>query len=194
MQINTRNIIFAGVILIISLFNTTDFVAAADWTTTVDYGDAGYSETGNWKTWVFPPAVGGGYRYLTLEIAGVTNRKGEAFWSTQVPVNGMYKVEISYRLTENRTSDADFYIHDGNNQSHHVVVNQRSSDNKGYLTWKTLGSFQWHKDQTALIELDGTDDTQSDEADAVRWTLVEELQPDIILPPVLHPLLHGQNF
>ena len=162
---------------------------AADWSITVDDGGPGYTETGNWKSWVFPPAVGGSYRYLTREIAGVANRKGKAYWATVVPETGIYKVEVSYRLTENRTYDADFFVHDGEGNSHHFVVNQRSHDTKGYLTWKTLGNFQWKANQKALVELDGTDDTLSDEADAVRWTLVEIIQPESTLPPVLDTLL-----
>jgi predicted secreted protein len=170
---NIKTIFVTGLILIAGLCIIADIVVAAPWTQTVNDGDAGYSETGNWKSWFFGPAVGGSYRYLSLEIAGIENRKGKASWSVQIPQTGMYKVEVSYRKTENRTYDADYYVHDGNQKAHHFSVSQWSNPTEEHLTWTTLGTFAWNKDQTSVVELDGTDDTQSDEADAVRWTLVE---------------------
>lgn len=173
----TRSFFLIGLVLIAGTSINADFAAAEDWTKTIDYGDSGYSETGNWASWTFGRAVGGSYRYLTKETAGVENRKGKAFWKTKVPVYGRYRVEISYRRTANRTTDADFFVHDGFGDTYHFIINQKADPTENHLTWTTLGTFHWHKDEEAVVELDGTDDTRSDEADAAKWTLVEELEP-----------------
>jgi hypothetical protein len=118
-------------------------------------------------------------------------RIGTARWRTGIPASGIYEVEIHYRPTKNRTPDADFFVHDGNGTVHHYSVDQTCNGPLASSGWLTLGRFFWSAMQTAQVVLDGTDDNHSDEADAVRWTLVEKtagVDPYMQMP-VLQQLL-----
>ncbi|MEA3292151.1 MAG: hypothetical protein U9Q71_07625 [Pseudomonadota bacterium] len=165
------------------------------WEETVDFGSPGYAETGNaWRSWPFSPAVGGSYRYLSYYEEGRT-RVGAASWSVTIPVDGRYEVLVSFRRTENRTRDADYHIVDGSGVRHDRQLDQHATPTRNDLTWVSLGEYSWKTGQTASVVLDGTDDNQSDEADAARWVLVEDLTPGetpaSVIPAVL--LLLGQR-
>lgn len=148
------------------------------WTKVIDYGQAGYSETGNaWRTY---PAFGhnGSYRYLS-HYNYTRTRKGTATWATEIPASGIYRVSVSYRRTENRSPDADYYVTNSEGGENHYSFNQMGP-NETYM-WKLSGLFHYSKGQKVRVFLDGTDDTYSDCADAASWELVE-LDPAKIVP------------
>ena len=133
----------------------------------IDDGDPGYVETSAdnaWATWNNGDAIGNSYRYLSHYSEGRI-RKGTARWTTIIPEMGGYEVSVHFRQTENRTTDADYVIVDGNGVTHKFVIDQKHSP----TGWYPLGVFNWDQGQPASVLLDGTDDNQSDEADAVRW-------------------------
>ena len=139
-------------------------VSAQKWQKIIDNNQPGYSETGNaWATW----NVGGynnNYRYLSHQGKGL-KRVGTATWQVAAPYDGQYDVSVHFRQTVNRTTDADYNVYDGNGKRHHFSLNQQ----KLASGWHRLGTFYYKKGQTMKVVLDGTDDTQSDEADAVQW-------------------------
>lgn len=143
---------------------------AQTWSKVVDYGDAGYSESGvSWKTYHNPQSNDGSYRYLS-HYDNTRKRVGTATWEAEIPYSGIYKVSVSFRSTENRSSDADYYVDNGTGGNDHFSFDQRGD---GGLVWKTLGEYHYRKGQRVKILLDGTDDTLSDCADAASWTLVK---------------------
>ncbi len=133
----------------------------------IDDGDPGYVETSAenaWATWNNGDAIGNSYRYLSHHGEG-RKREGTARWTTIIPENGVYEVSVHFRQTENRTTDADYVIVDGNGVTHEFVIDQKHNP----TGWYPLGEFSWNQGQPASVLLDGTDDNMSDEADAVRW-------------------------
>ncbi len=169
-------------LLFVFVFCAVSAAGAFEWSKIIDDGDEGYSETspyGAWRSWSFPGAVNGDWRYLSglYELpGGPVPRRGKAYWKTTVPVSGSYEVAVHFFHTENRTNDADYFIEDGNGRTHHFVLNQRSLP----TGWYVLGTFEWKKNQVSTVILDGTDDDQSDEADAVRWILKEESTESVV--------------
>lgn len=162
------NIVFLGLFLFSAIMSTAE---AVTWEKLIDYGHTGYSETSNnWKTYNSPESVNGSYRYLSRE-AGNHSRTGTATWQTEIPYCGTYSVRVSCRKTENRTSDADYYVTDSNNELAHFSINQ--IDHRNILDWDLLGVYYYEKGQVVLVKLDGTDDGASDCADATKWELVE---------------------
>lgn len=160
---------------------TASSASALEWSKVVDYGDPGYSDEGNWRTWIFPGAINGEWRYLSgfYETTSGLPRMGTATWKTQVPVSGLYQVAVHHYTTDNRTTDADFNVYDGKGQVHHFSVNQRHLP----TGWHVLGTFKWKKNGEAKVILNGRDDNMSDEADAVRWVLIEEIIDPVVAPP-----------
>lgn len=144
--------------------------------TLIDNGQTGYAETGDsWNTWPSnQQSIGPDYRYLSKYV-GAPGAKGKATWTPKLPAAGLYKVEATFRATENRTSDADYFVHAGDGKVTHKVVDQRDGTDKGQPShgpvYADLGT-HWFAPGKGHVVLDGTDDSQSDEADAVQWTLV----------------------
>ncbi len=142
----------------------------------IDNGDPGYSETGDdWTTW--PNAgqsLGTDYRYLSHTVGG-SDRVGTATWRPpSLPADGMYKVEAVFRATENRSPDADYFVHDADGKVSHRSVDQvdgSTSGNSHGPVYADLGTYHLATGKGHVI-LDGTDDNYSDEADAVVFTLV----------------------
>ncbi len=133
-----------------------------------DVPGSGYSETSdNWTTWNTTPCSGAGYRYLSHTVGDGT-RRGKAIFRPPFDATGYWRFETAFRATENRTSDADYYaFHDGGAAVH------RSVDQRGDgCTWVELGTFFCRVGGECRVELDGTDDSQSDGADVSRFTLV----------------------
>lgn len=160
----------------------TGAAEAALWQKLVDYGYPGYSETSNnWTTYNSPQSVNGSYRYLSREV-GDGSRTGTATWKITAPYTGIYQVSVSFRKTENRTSDADYYVTNSDGGFDHFSLNQ--SSHSTYLAWVTLGKYYYVKGQEVLVRLDGTDDSASDCADATSWELLKKL-PDPIDTPSL---------
>ncbi len=135
-----------------------------------DIKGSGYSEVkpNNWIT----HSVGAchkNYRYLSHTVGDGT-RKGKAIWQPKITVTGWYEVTTSYRATTNRTTDADYYLHDDNGGKKKVVINQKHS---GDCTKKVLGTIYCKKGGACKLVLDGTDDGQSDAADITTFKLTK---------------------
>lgn len=137
-------------------------------------GSPGFTTTGdNWSTWSMPSGYGfdGGdtsYHYLT-SYEGDGDRKGTATWSPDLPRAGTYQVSAWYRLTSNRSDDADHYVYDASGASHHVSVDQTGDGASG---WVELAEVSCNAGRGGCtVVLDG-DDGQSDEANAMRFLYV----------------------
>jgi len=142
------------------------------WRFVVDDGDPGYSETGNsWASRAWSSAYNGDYRYLS-HLNHTVERKGEAVWQLTIPTSGTYRIDIHYRPTENRTRDADYHVYDGRGEIHKHSIDQTYHGPLSSAGWYSLGNYDWSRGHRAKVVLDGSDDLDSDEADAVRWTLV----------------------
>jgi hypothetical protein len=81
-------------------------------------------------------ACSGTYRYLSKYV-GNGSSKGKAIWKPKITVNGLYQVKAGYRATVNRTTDADYYLHDDLGGVVHKVVNQA---HPGDCTYENLGA------------------------------------------------------
>jgi len=119
------------------------------------------------------------YHYLSKTVGG-EDKKGKAFWKPDLPVSGTYEITTWWRKTHNRTTDADHYVHDGSGGVTHIVIDQKGDAQPEDSTipfdcfsgWYPLGEYFCAAGVAGCwVELDGTDDNQSDEANAVRFTL-----------------------
>lgn len=135
-----------------------------------DIPGSGYSETSsNWTTWNTAPCNGSGYRYLSHTVGDGT-RKGKAIWTPAVPVAGHYRVETGYRATSNRTTDADYRAYDDLGAVVYEVVDQTQGSD---CVWVDLGTSYCVPGGQCRVELDGTDDSQSDCADVTVYELID---------------------
>lgn len=174
MNLTKKSMLFVSSIILLgfTICTSSNVMAATTWSKVVDYGDAGYSETSsNWKTYNSPQAYNSSYRYLSREV-GDTTRTGTANWETTVPYCGIYRVSVSFRRTENRSPDADYYVTNSSGGEDHYVIDQRS--HTPVFTWE-LGQVDYYykAGQTVKVRLDGTDDSWSDCSDAASWELIE---------------------
>lgn len=169
-----KNVIIASsLILTVVYLLTASPSMAADptWKKLIDYGNEGYSETSNnWNTYG-AGGVNGTFRYLSHEVGDGT-RTGTATWKTTVPYCGIYRVSVSFRRTENRTADADYFVTNKSGGEDHYVIDQR-----GHLTYPSWGlgqvDYYYSAGQEVKVVLDGTDDGASDCADAAQWELLQ---------------------
>lgn len=155
---------------------------AQTWEQWVDFGNAGYVETGSaWVSYEYPGAHNGAYRYLSHKNH-TTVRKGTAKWTTDpLPYDGVYEVHVTYRASENRSPDANFFVvkdKDGNLEEH--IINQMVGSG---MERAVLGQFTYSKGQQPYVYLDGTDDEYSDCADAAYFKLVKVVVPPPPPPP-----------
>ncbi|MBM4353232.1 MAG: hypothetical protein FJ109_05450 [Deltaproteobacteria bacterium] len=140
----------------------------------------------DWATWGTAgcgfSAKDTSYHYLSKTVGG-PDKKGTATWKPNLPVAGTYEITTWFRKTVNRSTDADHFIHDGNGKVTHLVVDQKADsppegqEPPGYQCgsgWYPLGTYFCQAgDGGCFVVLDGTDDDQSDEANAVRFKLLE---------------------
>lgn len=137
-------------------------------------GAPGFSTTGDdWATWGMSGAgYDGGdtsYHYLSHTVGG-DDRRGTATWQAELAQAGTWRIETWFRRTENRTSDADHVVTDGLGARTWLVVDQTGDGASG---WVSLGEYWCDAGFGGCsVTLDGTDDDASDEANAVRFTLV----------------------
>ena len=137
-------------------------------------GAPGFTTTGNdWTTWnTNGYGFDGGdssYHYLSHTVGG-NDRVGTATWTPTLPTAGTWQISTWFRMTENRTPDADHVITDGAGGATTVVLNQIGEGASG---WVDLGSYWCAQGWGGCsVTLDGTDDNHSDEANAVRFVLV----------------------
>lgn len=148
-----------------------------------EHGEPAFTTTGDdWTTW---GTLGMGFgpedtsfHYLSHTVGG-DDRRGTATWSPDIPLAGTYHVETWFRMTGNRTHDADHFIHDGLGGVSHVVIDQYGDGPSG---WIDLGNHYCNEGFGGCsVVLDGTDDDHSDEANAMRFTVVDCEEPP---PPV----------
>jgi hypothetical protein len=163
--------------------------------------EGSYIDKGAWNARAWPTCSNGEYRFLTVELD--PQRRGIAFWSVQIPKTGWYKLETSYRASENRTNDADYavYVNRTTAEAENKVkpvyarsINQTQSS----TPWVDLGTYCLKKNDISMIVLDGRDDSQSDSADASRWTFVGESYKSkrcggVDITPIINPLLLKKN-
>jgi len=143
------------------------------------HGEPTFTTTGDdWTTW---GTLGHGYagedteyHYLSSTVGG-SDRRGTATWTPEMPVEGTYLVEAWYRLTGNRTRDANHYVYDGYGGQTHIALDQYGDGPSG---WVSLGE-HWCTAGIAgcYVVLDGTDDDESDEANAMQFTLIDTEPP-----------------
>ncbi len=138
-------------------------------------GAPGFTTTGDdWTTW---SSNGYGYDggdssyHYTSHTVGGSDRRGTATWTPSISTAGTYRIDTWFRRTENRTYDADHYLYSADGSVGHVVVDQRG---EGASDWLELGEVQCDAGfGSCYVTLDGDDDDQSDEANAVRFVLLE---------------------
>ncbi len=137
-------------------------------------GAPGFTTTGDdWTTWGMSGyGFDGGdssYHYLSHTVGG-SDRRGTATWQAELGAAGTWRIETWFRRTENRTHDADHVITDGLGNDTRLVVDQTGDGASG---WVSLGEYWCDAGFGGCsVTLDGTDDDESDEANAVRFTLV----------------------
>ena len=102
----------------------------------------------------------GTYRYLSRYV-GDGSRRGRAIWQPAIAEEGFYAVEVSYRATENRTTDAKYVLIDdmGGRREHH-----ENQAHAGDCTRVDLGEIFCRVGGECRVMLDG-DDGQSASAD-----------------------------
>ncbi len=159
----------------------TRSLAGTGWSTIVDdqHGAPTFTITGDdWTTW---GTLGYGYapedtdyHYLSSTVGG-SDRRGTATWTPDLPQDGTYRIEAWYRLTGNRTQDADHFVYDGYGYETHIVLDQYGDGPSG---WVPLGDY-WCVAGSGgcTVVLDGTDDDESDEANAMQFTLIDGEPP-----------------
>ena len=137
-------------------------------------GAPGFTTTGDdWTTWGMNGyGYDGGdtsYHYLSHTLGG-DDRRGTATWQPELGQAGTWQIETWFRRTENRTSDADHVVTDGVGAQTWLVIDQTGDGASG---WVSLGDYWCDAGfGGCTVTLDGTDDDGSDEANAVRFTLV----------------------
>jgi len=138
-------------------------------------GAPGFTTTGDdWTTWATNGyGFDGGdssYHYTSHTVGG-SDRRGTATWTPTISTAGLYRVETHFRRTENRTHDADHYLYGADGSVEHISVDQRGDGASG---WLELGEMQCDSGfGSCWVTLDANDDDESDEANAVRFVLVE---------------------
>ncbi|MCP4871324.1 MAG: hypothetical protein GY898_21655 [Proteobacteria bacterium] len=139
-----------------------------------DGSAAGFTTTGNdWTTWgMLGYGLDGGdtdYHYLSHTVGG-NDRVGTASWTPDIPTAGTWAISTWFRRTENRTDDADHFIYDGTGGVVHISIDQQGEGASG---WVDLGQYWCGAGVGGCsVTLDGTDDNQSDEANAVQYVLI----------------------
>ncbi len=139
-------------------------------------GSPTFTTTGDdWTTWShLSTGFDGGdteYHYLSHTVGG-SDRRGTATWTPDITTEGTWEVFIWFRYTENRTNDADHYVYDGYGASHHHSIDQGAYED-GASGWISLGDYYCTAGSGGCyLTLDGTDDDESDEANAAKFVLL----------------------
>jgi hypothetical protein len=135
-----------------------------------DIPGSGYSEESpNWATWKTDPCGPPAYRYLSHTV-GDGSRKGKAIWKPAIQQAGHYKVSTGFRATENRTNDADYYLHDDSGKP---ALHKEIDQSKGNAcVWVDLGTVYCVPGGQCRLVLHG-DDGKSDEADLTIFKLLD---------------------
>ncbi len=134
-----------------------------------DLADSGYAEVHpeNFQTHDVD-ACAGTYRYLSKYV-GDGSTDGRVTWQPTIAVAGAYRVTTSFRASSNRSDDADYLLVGDDGQQQAVSVDQRGDG----CTRVELGELWCNPGGSCRLELDGTDDLQSEAADETTFELVE---------------------
>ena len=92
-----------------------------------------------------------------------------AVYTPGLPTAGNWKVEVSYRCTENRSSKVTYEVKHADG-AFRTVVNQRKGKD---CTWVSLGIFRFEAGKGGSVIL-ASDGGSSASTDAVRFTLTDE--------------------
>lgn len=112
--------------------------------------------------------VGEDYHYTSSHGKYARTGGEKAIYTPSIPRAGMYKVEISWRGTSNRSSKVTYEVRhrDGRKKE---VFSQRSDS----CTWKTLGTFPFEAGKNGWVAM-VSDGGSSASVDAARFTWVRE--------------------
>lgn len=128
-----------------------DCIPPANTDIVIDYGDAGYSETGSWYSSTSTPGyLGDNYRHDNNTSKG----NCKAVFTPQIETSGTYEVFIRHTTHENRASNVPVTV-SAYNETKTTSVNQR--ENNG--TWVSLGFYIFAEGNTGYVEVSnaGTD-------------------------------------
>jgi hypothetical protein len=163
-----------GPILLALLTLTPRLALAEEHIVDDQHGAPGFTTTGDdWTTWGTNgygyDGSDSSYHYLSHTVGG-DDRRGTATWQAELGQAGTWRIETWFRRTENRTTDADHLVTDGLGSQTWIVIDQTGDGASG---WVSLGEYWCDAGfGGCAVTLDGTDDDGSDEANAVRFTLV----------------------
>ncbi|MBW7875003.1 MAG: hypothetical protein H3C47_03315 [Candidatus Cloacimonetes bacterium] len=159
----------SGIIfLLVSLTSATEIV--------VDDKSPGCRLEGNWadnlgdnpegKSFSSAGTVGGKYLYTSKHGRWKRTGREKAYFTPDLPKAGKYKVEVSYRASENRSPRVEWEVSHASGKKR-SMVNQRGDG----LVWHNLGTFEFEagkKGYAAMV----SDGGESACVDAARFTLV----------------------
>lgn len=132
----------------------------------------------DWTTWSMPSGEGydsgdTSYHYQSAYV-GDGDQRSSATWTPTLSAAGTWEVSTWFRRTSNRTDDADHYVYDATGASHHVTIDQTG---EGPSDWVSLGEYACNAGSGGCyVVLKG--DGDSDEANAMRFTLVSGTLPE----------------
>jgi len=160
----------SGIIfLLVSITGATEIV--------VDDKSPGCRLEGNWadnlgdnpegKSFSSAGTVGGKYLYTSKHGRWKRTGRERAYFTPDLPKAGKYKVEVSYRASENRSPRVEWEVSHAAGKKR-SVVNQRGDG----LVWHNLGTFEFEAGKNGYAAMVG-DGGESACVDAARFTLVK---------------------
>ena len=121
---------------------------------------------GEGKTFSSGGCVGDNFHYTSKYGKWKKTGREKAIWTPNIPKPGVYKVEVSFRGTSNRTSKATYEVKHSKGTKK-ITCSQRTSG----FTWKKLGNFHFNAGKSGYAALVG-DGGSSACADAAKFTFV----------------------
>ncbi|MGB5159948.1 MAG: hypothetical protein WBQ27_02355, partial [Thermoanaerobaculia bacterium] len=143
----------------------------------VDDGDAGFTATSGWTTYVGAGAQG------DFAYKGAGSGAETASWTFTGLAPGQYRVSATWQAYSNRVTDAPYTVLDGSSVMGTVLVNQRESP-AGFLEdgswWQDLGGAYDVVTGSLTVELNDSAGPSGSYlvADAVRLERLGSLPPN----------------
>lgn len=110
--------------------------------------------------------IGNAFHYTSTHPPFKKTGREKAFFKPNLPKDGNYTVEVSWRATENRSTKVTYEVtYKGGTKR--FVVNQREGKD---MTWKTLGTFPFSAGREGMVAFI-SDGGGSASIDAARFTL-----------------------
>lgn len=146
--------------------------AALAQTIVVDDASPGCKLEGVWADsksagWSSGGTIGGGYRYTSVHPPAKKTGKERAIWTPTLPRAGTWRVEVSYRASENRSGSVTYRVQ-GRDAARTQRVNQRQGTD---MTWAKLGTCVFDKGTSGTVAM-VSDGGGSAAIDAARFTFV----------------------